>query len=496
MDGLSILLFSTDLVEAKAAAQSLGLQSANLVAVDSQEKAVKALEERHFDVLLLYLSGSEPGAPGTWSRWIGRVPSQTRVFWLARGDAEREASVLPIWPASARQNQQGDASPGDQMLFDRLLRAESGRTISNLTRGIAFHLKHSLATVLGNADILLHDSPLDVQSRAMLQEILDQSQQANRLLRRLEELSADAPEQRAEININQLIRNLVEASEPWKDELGRQGRAIKIELDLDRVPPVVGDMTALREAFRQLLVNAIEAIAESGTVRLKTEQAANRVRILFTDDGVGVPHDLQKRMFQPFITSKGPQKVGLGLSVVQSIIVGHGGTVDISSQESVGTTVIVSLPITPPEGVELDAPSQPASRNLSDLLPPRKVLVIEGDASARELLTGVLSEEGQRVTAASSSEEGLSAFLQGRHAMVFMDWGKDGVSALQVAQKIKQVEPNTRVVLVTNWGSQVDAQQAAHWLVDDVLSKPLTRSQFQKWLYARLALKSTSDRAV
>lgn len=487
-----ILFFSLDAAKAESVAKSLGLLGENTAIFTTADQAVQALASGEYGLYIVCLSDEPEMAPGVLDRVIGAAPEGTSLYLLGLASVEGSQVVWPGGPAKNSEDApQPTLSPADDaQLYERLLRAESRRTLSNLTRGIAYHLNNALSPILANAQVLLQDS-LDLQSRAMVQEIVDQSTQATGLIKRLEELSMTSSGEKSEpVDLNALLRSIVEASDFWwREELERQGRSIEVTLALNPLPLILGDMAGLREALLQLLSNAIEAIPESGHVSLKTDIAGGQVRILFMDDGVGVPDNLQALMFQPFVTTKGPQKIGLGLSVVESILASHGGSVEVFSQENAGTTVVVSFPISSREQLR-QAIASPSPHPVTLALPSRDVLVIEAEDPVRELLSRVLTEEGQSVTAISDGQRGLAAFLRKRHDVVFTDWGPDGVSGLQVAQKIKEASPLTRVILLTGLGSQVDEAQAIHWSVDGFLAKPFTGAQLRARLPALLGPKA------
>lgn len=360
------------------------------------------------------------------------------------------------------------------------------RMLYGVTRGIAHHLNSTLTPILGNAELLLQQAAR-AEERRMLQEIVDASLEARRLIMRLQELPAmSSGEGRGPVDINSLLRRVVEATEPWwRHDLRREGRDIEVTLDLGPACVLQGDIAALQEVFVQLLFNAIEAIPAQGRVEIKTEHTPAEIRVMFIDNGIGVPRELQSRLFQPFITSKGPERAGLGLSTVQAVLAEHNGSIEIFSKEREGTTVVVRLPYGQPLGA---APRPDAVREeVDESIGSHNILVIEDEDAVRQLLKTVLEKAGQQVTAVASAEEGLAAFRRGNYEVVFTGWGKDGLLGLQTAQKVKEVAPQTRLILITGWGTQVDTRQAFIWCVDAILTLPFTINQVCRRLREVLA---------
>lgn len=102
----------------------------------------------------------------------------------------------------------------------------------------------------------------------------------------------------------------------------------------------------LSQAFLNLLENAVQAVAQGGEVKVRSEQAGGEIRISVSDNGRGIPPDVLPRIFEPFFTTRDVgQGTGLGLPVVRDIVQVHGGRIEAESQEGVGTTMTIYLPV-------------------------------------------------------------------------------------------------------------------------------------------------------
>jgi signal transduction histidine kinase len=124
-----------------------------------------------------------------------------------------------------------------------------------------------------------------------------------------------------------------------------------VQLSLLHEGPTQGwfDFAKLDRVFHNLVRNACEAApADSGRVRIVAQGADNRVEILVTDNGSGIPEVIRKDIFQPFVTYGKPDGTGLGLAVVEKIVHDHGGAVAVESTGPRGTTFKVTLPVVPP----------------------------------------------------------------------------------------------------------------------------------------------------
>ncbi|SDS71683.1 nitrogen fixation negative regulator NifL [Pseudomonas oryzae] len=169
----------------------------------------------------------------------------------------------------------------------------------------------------------------------------------------LESLSGAMPVRRAEakmpVNVNQLIREVVTLC---TDDLLAQGIVVDWQPAL-RLPWVMGAESRLRSMIKQLIVNAVEAIAHSQvsrrelfiSTRVENQQV---VRMEITDSGPGIPAELALKVFEPFFSTKPPHSAGhgMGLAMVQEIVTEHAGMVHIDTSYRQGCRVVVELPFT------------------------------------------------------------------------------------------------------------------------------------------------------
>jgi signal transduction histidine kinase len=107
----------------------------------------------------------------------------------------------------------------------------------------------------------------------------------------------------------------------------------------------LGNPVELREVLLNIILNSIDAMPEGGRITFKTGHSDGYLFIEASDEGIGMPEYIRQRVFDPFFTTKGVQRSGLGLSVSYGIIHRHHGEIDVKSQEGMGTTFLIKLPI-------------------------------------------------------------------------------------------------------------------------------------------------------
>jgi len=149
-----------------------------------------------------------------------------------------------------------------------------------------------------------------------------------------------APSGREAIAVHELIAEVVQVIEP---QMSDKRVELRVDLQCDLVR-VRGDRKALIGALTNLLENALQASQPGNTVRLGVRADSIRLEISVSDQGKGMSPEVQRRLFEPFFTTR-PEGTGLGLAIMRSVIDAHGGDVEVKSEPGRGTTFLVWLPV-------------------------------------------------------------------------------------------------------------------------------------------------------
>ena len=121
-------------------------------------------------------------------------------------------------------------------------------------------------------------------------------------------------------------------------------QTIKVFIKAEKPVSVMGDKILLRQAFTNLFNNAVDAMPEGGNLHVELNVFQDRVEVIIKDTGNGIPGDIRKKIFLPFYTTK-EKGVGLGLAIVQKIIVAHNGSIEVDTKDGEGTIFRVVLPL-------------------------------------------------------------------------------------------------------------------------------------------------------
>ncbi len=414
---------------------------------------------------------------------------------------------------------------GDGLLRERLhsahartVQVEKARSLGEMAAGLARELNGIFGAILGKSRLLLaraHDEAL----REGLELLEETAWRGADVMHRLMALAAPASgEAPAPVDVSGLLKDVIALTRPsWKDEAEGRGARIEAVTDLEGAPPVRGSETALREALVNLVLNAVDAMPRGGRLTLATHAREGGVEITVEDTGEGIAEDVQGRVFDPFFSTRSPERMGLGLTLVQGVVTRHGGRIEISSAPGAGTRVVVWLPgaegslasaaraaappisaaVIPERHGLVDAPSDaevtaqpherigergshaPGETRQREPAPtgvPRRggasVLVLEDETPARLLLVEALTRAGYRVETATDGSSGLAKLESGPFDVVLADLALPQRSGLAVARSVKRLRPETPVVLITGWGHLLDPERLREHGVDLMLVKP------------------------
>jgi signal transduction histidine kinase len=150
------------------------------------------------------------------------------------------------------------------------------------------------------------------------------------------------------IDLNRLARQAVEGSGANGEGAACAGGGrVRVITELGDIPHAAGQPLALVEVLSILLANSIEALPAGGDITIKTWASGGAVHCEVGDSGIGMSENVRRRALEPFFTTKGPERNGLGLSVAYAIIQRHQGEIEIAGVEGEGTRVTLRLPLAP-----------------------------------------------------------------------------------------------------------------------------------------------------
>lgn len=222
----------------------------------------------------------------------------------------------------------------------QLRHADRLASIGQLAAGVAHELNEPLGGVLGFAQLALREPDVPEQVRADLNRIVEASLHSREIIRKLLVFARQAPASKQPVNVNAVVEESM-----FLLEAGCENPGIRFERRLaPGLPDIEADAVQIRQVVTNLVINAIQAIEGPGTITVRTGTDSGGVVIVVEDTGSGMSPEVERHIFDPFFTTKDVGRgTGLGLSVVQGIVVGHGGTVEVESEPARGSRFRVRL---------------------------------------------------------------------------------------------------------------------------------------------------------
>ena len=391
-------------------------------------------------------------AGGKISRWFGTATEITDLVnardTLRNSNEELEATVL-------------ERTREREVVLKQLHESQKMESIGQLTGGVAHDFNNLLAVILGSLTLLKKGISDDPRTSRLLEGAIQGAERGATLTKRLLAFARRQELELEAIELQQLIPDLLDF---LKQSVGP---TVSIETDIPGdLHPVKIDANQLELALMNLAVNARDAMPNGGvlTIKCKDEVAAPQcelpkdlppgdyVGISIADTGVGMSEATLAKAMEPFFTTKGVGKgTGLGLSMVQGLTAQSGGATQIFSQLGKGTAVKLWLKRARKEDVR---PVHEPTPKLSVENASRgsRILLVDDDSLVSMNTAYMLMDLGHSVLEASSGARALHLLeSDAQFDVVITDYAMPSMTGLDLARKIKQIQPKIPVIIATGY---------------------------------------------
>lgn len=223
---------------------------------------------------------------------------------------------------------------------NQLAQAEKMAAVGRLTASLAHEINNPLQAIQNSLHLAGHAGLDEQEKRTFLEMAQNEVNRLIQIVHRMLDFYRPASAMRG-LNVNRPVEDALAIAHKRL-----QQSHVHVEARLSRdLPPVRGTSNQLTQVFLNLVINAIEALPEGGTLWVGTAHHADarQVVVAFRDNGPGIPSEIREHLFEPFHTSK-PTGTGLGLAISYGIIERHTGSIEIESPPGGGTTFIIRLP--------------------------------------------------------------------------------------------------------------------------------------------------------
>ena len=362
---------------------------------------------------------------------------------------------------------------------ERAARADKLRALGQLASGVAHDFNNSLAAILGRAQLLRRqiDEPALVRNLDIIQTA---AEDAAATVRRIQTFARKSPVKEFElVDVPSLLNDAIEITRTrWQNEARIRGLEYDVKLEADKDQSTYGSASELREVFVNLIVNAVDAMPKGGKLSVICRREDDRLKLMFTDNGMGMPDDVRQKIFEPFFSTKGAHGTGLGLSVSYSILERHAGSISVLSEPGKGASFMIDLPAAVAEE------TMHKTETVVGDLAPLRILVVDDELPVRETLAEMLTAVRHEVQLAGSGPEALQKMRQHTFDFVFTDLAMPEMDGWETARSIRKDWPDVKIVLVTGYGPNTTPPSGEEHLVDAIIGKPFDFTQVGSTLNA------------
>ncbi len=398
--------------------------------------------------------------------------------------AERTAELRQtVERLQTEMTEHEQASRALQTSQNRVRQMQKMDALEQLAGGVAHDFNNILTAIIGNAEIASAKISPDHPSRTNLTRIIEAGDRASCLVQQILTFTHQQPFSRTLLSLPPVmdeVLSLLRATLPT---------GIQLTCTCDPgTPPVLADTTQIHQVVMNLCTNAWHALGEQpGSIALDlapvtltqplrgfhaTLPPGLYARLSIMDSGCGMAPDTLERIFDPFFTTKPMgQGTGLGLSVVQGIVLGHEGGIVVDSRPNQGTTIHLYFP-----AADAPAPMREPARTAPARIQGRSLhlLYLDDEVMLVELVRAQFEQLGYRVTGYTRPTEALEAIHAdpGGFDVVVTDYNMPGMSGLEVARALARIRADLPVVLVSGYLSPTTQATLRAAGITEIVDKP------------------------
>jgi signal transduction histidine kinase/CheY-like chemotaxis protein len=340
-------------------------------------------------------------------------------------------------------------------LEERLHHDDKLRAVGQLAGGIAHDFNNQLTGIIVHAELVKMENTPAPRTVGYAEAIIKAARHSARLTSQLLSFARKQPVTAVRVDVHAVIGDVVEVLERSID------KRIRIVMDLSApFATVMGDSSMLQNALLNLAINARDALPEGGRITFGTmlvdqtgaehsaaglAEGQEHIRVMVSDNGIGMDQATKRRLFEPFFTTKEPGKgTGMGLASVYGAVSGHKGKIRVESEVGKGTSFYCYFPCVKTDAAA-DAGKGP-QRPLSG-----HVMVVDDEKSVLHAISTVLKWSGCEVTACDSGAAAVERFpaLRGRIDLVMMDMVMPGMDGPEAMRRLLSIDPAARFLVMS-----------------------------------------------
>jgi len=357
----------------------------------------------------------------------------------------------------------------DKNIEDFRVYSQKMELLVSLANDVAHSFNDILQTIKGNLELAIVETKEDSKQYNYLIEAYETLKQGSDLTARLEIIGKKFNPVLVKIDLKkelERIKPILRRNLPERIEL-----VINISEDTS---PINIDPFQLEQLFLHMVLNASDAIKDEGTFSIDIENSGSCVKIEISDDGSGMPEEIKAHVFEPFFTTKSIDSsrmglsAGLGLYIVERIVLGNNGAIRVDSRLGEGTTFIVNIPAKKRNGTEYNNKETKLS------VGNETILIIEDNDGVRNICEESLGKYGYSTISAPTCLDGIKAYLNNSKTidLVLCDMVLPDGNGVSILNTIRDTTKEIKTIIMSGYDIAETNKKAIN--ADGYLHKPFT----------------------
>jgi PAS domain S-box-containing protein len=369
-------------------------------------------------------------------------------------------------------------------LEEQLFQAQKMESIGRLAGGVAHDFNNILTGIMGYAELLKMQFKDPTTSAGHAADIIFKgAERAANLTMQLLGFAREGKQNPVVFKINDLVKETLKVLE----KIFQKRVTVKFDFE-KRIKPIEADKNQIEQVLTNIIINANDAMPQGGILAFKTENVyldkeytekfpefppGDYNKLTISDTGIGIPKEIMDHIFEPFFTTKGKgEGTGLGLATAYGIINNHGGQLNVSSEQGIGTTFTIILPAT--------------KKSISNKILEGKVitgeetiLLVDDEEDVRTLSKSQLETLKYKVLLAANGPQAIKIYKKNKRKidLVIVDMIMPEMNGKETFSELQKIDPKVKVLLMSGFSQKDEVNEVLKRGAIGFIQKPFT---FQK----------------
>jgi PAS domain S-box-containing protein len=367
----------------------------------------------------------------------------------------------------------------NKQLEQQLMQAQKMESIGTLAGGIAHDFNNLLAMILGTAELIKRHAKDNPAIQGYITRIIEASERGSSISKQLLLFSRPEQAELQPISVHSVIEQLTDFLIHFLP------KTITINREEENTSAIImGDGGHLHQALLNLSINARDAMPNGGIITISAQNVSGAevqkkfsdagrhdyVALSVKDSGAGMEEEIQRRIFEPFFSTKARGKgTGLGLAIVHGIVQLHQGYIDVSSTKGVGTTFTMYYP-----AIAIEVTGEHHEETIMEQKTNETILIVDDEEMLREILVESLRDEGYTMLSAPDGIEAMRIYAEHKDSisLVITDLGMPNMGGEELFAKLHSMNNNVKVIVSSGFLDSSTRSDLLRRGIKDVLTKP------------------------